>query len=105
MTTETIEEFAGFVKIVSPTSNIDGLYPPDLALRLVSALNGLDELDLDDETRMWISDTTMKLASCAEKAEAVRAELRARGYSVPERISTQQSQSMEGKRQGMPSRE
>jgi hypothetical protein len=87
VTSETIEEFAGYVKIVSPFANIDGLYPPDMANRLATALADLGSTDLSKETRAWIKDTVMRLACCAEKAEAVRDELRERGYCVPARAA------------------
>jgi hypothetical protein len=89
MVTETIEEFAGYVKIVSPFANINGLYPPDMAARLATALAELETEDLSDETRAWIRDTIMRLACCAEKAEAVRDELRERGYCIASRTETE----------------
>ncbi len=85
MSTETIEEFAGFVKLVLPYANIDGLYPPDLAHRLARALSELTTEDLNHEALTWVNDTALRLACCAEKAEAIRDELRRRGYSVPTR--------------------
>lgn len=85
MTTETIEEFAGFVKIVSPFASINGLYPPEMARRLAKALAEFETKGLSQETRGWIKDTVMRLVCCAEKAEAVRDELRQRGYCAPER--------------------
>jgi hypothetical protein len=88
MVMETIEEFAGYVKIVSARANIDGLYAPDLARRLATALAELNGSDLSEETREWIKDTIMRVACCAEKAEAVRHELRERGYCVASRPYT-----------------
>jgi len=86
MTEETIEEFAGFVKIVSSFANINELYPPELAVRLAGALALLGKEERNLETARWIRDTVMRLACCAEKAEAVRQELRERGYCIPARI-------------------
>ena len=83
MKTETIEEFAGYVKIISPFANINDLYPPDLAIRLAGVLARLGKEEHDLETALWIRDTVMRLSCCAEKAEAVRNELLERGYCLP----------------------
>ena len=87
MTTETIVEFAGYVKIISPRANIDGLYAPDMAHRLANALAELGKENLGEDIGGWITDTVLRIARCAEQAEAVRNELRERGYSVPSRVS------------------
>jgi hypothetical protein len=88
MITETIEPFAGYVRIVSPFANITGLYTPDMAARLATALSELETTDLRQETREWIRDTTMRLACCSEKAEAVRDQIHKRGSSVASRPET-----------------
>ena len=81
MPTETVEELAGYVLIETPYPEVNGLYSFDMAYRLA---RNITEETADggyrEATRQWASALALQIRRCAERAEAVEAELCAYGY-------------------------
>lgn len=81
MPTETVDELAGYVLIETAYPEVNGLYSYDMAYRLARSITEeTADGGYEEATREWASALALQIRRCAERAEAVEAELYAHGY-------------------------